>query len=242
MGPGGLAPGTDRRLRRQKLPDALAERLLQDIRDGVYRAGDILPSERELMNEFGVGRSTVREALAVLSRLGFISVRSGIRDRVQHPTADDLLSPISEIALFLVADPAGATRFHELRVLMEVGMARRAAELADEAFVDSLGEVLERNRNSLSDPKRFVETDYEFHAKISAVTDNPLFPAFVKAMSSWLLKERIVTVGEEGQREVSLGYHARIFEAIARHDVERAGEEMRLHLAQVQDVFRGRYK
>jgi DNA-binding FadR family transcriptional regulator len=236
----GNAATANRKLSRQKLPDILAAQILNDIRAGVYRDGDVFPSERELMDTFGVGRSTVREALATLSRLGFIAVRSGTRDRVQHPTADDLLAPVSDIALFLVANPVGAAHFHELRTLMEVGMARRAAELADDVFIEELAQALAHNRDALADPKLFVETDYAFHAKISAVTDNPLFPAFIKAMSTWLWKERNVTVAEEGQNEISLAFHTRIFEAIAQRDVERAGEEMRLHLAQVQEVFRRR--
>ncbi|KRE15882.1 hypothetical protein ASE63_16830 [Bosea sp. Root381] len=230
---------SNRRLVRQKLPESLAQQLLRDIRGGVYRDGDLFPSEHELMEVFGVGRSTVREALGTLTRLGFIDVRSGQRGRVQHPTAEHLLTSSNEIAQFLVADPLGAGQFHEFRQVMEVGMARRAAELVSASFVERLHEILERNRAAISDQPRFVETDFEFHQAISTVTDNPVFPAFIKAMSTWLYAQRTATAsfGAEEQCRISYEFHERIFHAIAAGDSDVAGREMSAHLSQVNDVF-----
>ena len=74
-------PHDARPLRRQKLSEALAERLLGWIEDGMLPPGADLPSERGLMLKLGVGRSTVREAVAQLERMGVVSVGQGARAR-----------------------------------------------------------------------------------------------------------------------------------------------------------------
>jgi GntR family transcriptional repressor for pyruvate dehydrogenase complex len=77
------ADGNPRReIQRRKLYEDVADMLLEDIRNGVYEVGQKLRSEHALMEEFGVGRPAVREALAKLARMGVIEIRPGMRARI----------------------------------------------------------------------------------------------------------------------------------------------------------------
>lgn len=74
---------TDRIVRR-KLSDEVLERLLRLISEGNLKAGDPMPSERELMARFGVGRPAIREAMQALSNIGLVSISHGERAKVQE--------------------------------------------------------------------------------------------------------------------------------------------------------------
>ena len=73
-------------IRRRKLYEDIAQHLEQRIRDQDVAPGDQLPSERDLMREFGVGRPAVREALFHLQKMGLVELRSGGRARATRPT------------------------------------------------------------------------------------------------------------------------------------------------------------
>ena len=78
-------------LRKHSLADTLAQRLQRRIAAGKFRTGERLPTESELMRMFGVGRSTVREAVRMLSDRGFLNVRQGAGSFVAAPAASDAL-------------------------------------------------------------------------------------------------------------------------------------------------------
>src|SRR6056297_2550753 len=115
------------KIERKTLSEQVAERLEQDIRDGHYQAGDQLPSEREMMEQFGVGRPAVREALFYLQKLGFVAINSGTRPRVIKPTFDAVVPRLSGVVHQLLEDPNGQTSLQDARVLFEVAVARDAA-------------------------------------------------------------------------------------------------------------------
>ena len=85
-------------IRRRKLYEEVAARIEAKIRAGGYEAGDSMPAEREIMERFGVGRSTVREALLSLEKMGLIAIRSGERARVTTPTPRVLIKELSGAA------------------------------------------------------------------------------------------------------------------------------------------------
>jgi len=81
-----------RPLARVKLSEMVEEELEQMIRRREFSEGEQLPSERELMTFFNVGRPSVREALAALKRKGLVQINNGERARVSRPSADTIIS------------------------------------------------------------------------------------------------------------------------------------------------------
>ena len=86
-----MKSGPQTPLRKHSLADTLAQRLQRRIAAGKFRTGERLPTESELMRMFGVGRSTVREAVRMLSDRGFLNVRQGAGTFVAAPAASDAL-------------------------------------------------------------------------------------------------------------------------------------------------------
>src|SRR5258708_39517110 len=85
-------------IRREKLSDLAAQRLEALIRDGTFPTGTMLPSERELMKVFHVGRTSIREALYALHRQGLIRLRTGERPQVTTPSPETHITALSGAA------------------------------------------------------------------------------------------------------------------------------------------------
>ena len=93
-------------IRRRKLSDDVQERVLALIRSKALRPGDVLPSERELMGSYGVGRPAVREAMQNLQRMGLVDIRHGERPRVAQPSMEAMVGNMAEFGAPR-ADPFG---------------------------------------------------------------------------------------------------------------------------------------
>src|SRR5277367_2188366 len=81
-------------IRRRRLYEDLVDRIQAAILDGRYGPGDHLPSERELMGAFQIGRTSVREALFALQRMGLVVITSGEKARVTLPDANALVEDL----------------------------------------------------------------------------------------------------------------------------------------------------
>lgn len=96
-----------RPLARKKLSEMVEEELEQMIRRREFGEGEQLPSERELMAFFNVGRPSVREALAALKRKGLVQINNGERARVSRPSADTIIGELSGMAKDFLSHLAG---------------------------------------------------------------------------------------------------------------------------------------
>lgn len=219
-------------IRRRKLYEDVAEHLDRMIQEGEYAPRDHLPSERELMRQFGVGRPAIREALFHLRKMGLVEIRSGERARVTQPTPQIVIDALAGTARHMLAAPGGVTNFQEARVFFEVGLARHAAEHASDEDLQNFEAALEANRESLGDLKRFERTDVAFHYVLAVIPQNPIFTAIHAALAEWLLEQRQTTLAP-GQDRIAYESHRRIFEAVAARDPDRSERSMRDHLQYV---------
>lgn len=230
-------PPLQRRLVRQRrLSEDVAEHLERMIRSGEMVEDGCLPSERELMRHFGVGRPSVREALMHLSRMGLLELRSGERARVTRPTPQVVIEQLAGPARHLMALPGGVQDFQDARLFFEVGLARHAAEHATAEDVERLRAALEANRQSLGDLHRFEQTDVDFHYVLAVIMRNRIFTAIHAALAEWLLEQRRTTLAD-GIDETAYAAHVAIFEAVAAHDADRAEQAMREHLTFVTNRY-----
>lgn len=217
----------------------MQDRLLAGIRSGAYPIGALLPSERELMAQFGVGRPAVREALQALERMGLLSIVHGEGARVQPLFADSVISQISETAVHLLASNSQLLEhLKEARLAFEVAMARTAAQRATEEDLLKLRVALDEHRESLGDPVRFLETDLALHQLIATVSGNPVYVAVSQAMLQWLNNFHQDLVRAPGAEEVTLAEHVRLFDCIARHDPDGAEQAVREHLSRANKMYR----
>jgi GntR family transcriptional repressor for pyruvate dehydrogenase complex len=233
-------PALNKPVRPQKLYEQVADRLEGQILDQTYAAGDLLPSERDLMREFGVGRPAIREALFHLRTMGLIELRSGERAMVTRPTAGVMVESLSGIARHMLAQPEGVKDLQGVRLFFEVGLARHAARHATGEDLRALESALEANRQAIGDLPRFERTDVDFHYVLAVIPRNPIFPAIHAAMVEWLVQQRHVTLTWQGRKDTAqqaYDAHRAIFDAIAARDADRAEQAMREHLANVANVY-----
>jgi GntR family transcriptional regulator, sialic acid-inducible nan operon repressor len=224
-------------IKRRKLYEDVATRIEDMIHEGRFVPGDRLPSEKDIMEELGVGRSTVREAMLSLRKMGLVTVRSGERARVTAPTANVLVNELSGAARLLLAQEGGIERFQEARTLFEVGLARLAAERATEEDIDNLRTTLEENRKTVGDHEAFMRSDVAFHYAIAAIPQNPIFTSMHNAVVEWLTEQRAISGRTPVAATAAYSAHERIFAAIASHDPAAAQTEMQRHLDEVARLY-----
>lgn len=224
----------------RKLFEEIVERIAGAIRAGEFSPGDLLPSERELMQTFGVGRSVVREALFALQRMGLVEVRSGTRARVTAPTPQRLIAELSGTVRVLLNGEGGIRNLQDARSFFEIGLARYAALHATAADLARVERALVANRLAIGKVKAFAETDVAFHYEIALIRRNPIFPAIHEAIVAWLREQRLTALNAPRQEEVftkAYEAHAAIFEGIAARDPDRAERAMEGHLAEVAEFY-----
>jgi DNA-binding FadR family transcriptional regulator len=216
---------------RRKLSDEVLDRLKAMISGGALRPGDAMPSERDLMQRFGVGRPAIREAMQALANMGLITISHGERARVCRPTARSIFHQVDAAAqIMLSTSPDSLAHLKQARRFFERGMVREAAALATDADVAALRATLDRQRHSLGDAAAFVAADMAFHTRIAAISGNPLFEAVSEAMLGWLREYHTDLLIWTGKEHHTLVEHARIIDCIAAHDAAGAEDALIGHL------------
>ncbi len=224
-------------LKRSRLFEQIAAVLEGRIRSRELEPGAELPSERELMREFTVGRTAVREALFHLQRMGLVELRPGAKARVVAPSPEAVLSSLAGSARYLLSEPEGIRHFQNARQLFETALARDAARLAGDDDIARLEKALHANRDCVNDIARFEETDVGFHYAIATIPRNPIYTSLHAAILEWLVDQRRVTLSYPGQNRLAYAAHADIFEAIAARAPDRAAAAMRHHLEQITGLY-----
>ena len=136
-------------IRRERLADQIAEKILHMIRNGDLKPGDKLPSEPELMKKFSVGRSSIREAIGALSLIGLITVRPGQGTHVATPSGSN---PSKPIGLMLAVGPDKVREFVETRIELEKIIARMTAERATDEEIDEIKRHHQKLKPPLTPP------------------------------------------------------------------------------------------
>jgi DNA-binding FadR family transcriptional regulator len=236
--PSPIAAPAPEPIRRRKLGDEVLERLLQRIRSGEWVAGTLLPSERDLMSSYAVGRPAIREALQTLERMGLIAIAHGERARVLVLTADGILRQVGEAARHILeTSPGTLEHLKQARLMFEVSIVRIAAGCASDKHIEDLRLALEAHREAVRDQHKFLERDLEFHRTIASMTSNPIFVAVSQSMFEWMERFHVDQVRAPGAERLTIAEHTRIFKAIAARDPEAAALAMTRHLTRANKLY-----
>lgn len=225
-------------IKRRKLSQDVASKIEELILDRTYAPGESLPSERELMRTFEVGRPSIREALFSLQKMGLVVVSNGERARVTSPTPQALITELSGAARTFLTTPDGMRHFQEARTQFEVIIAQLAARRSAVAGTAALARALAENAAALGDMPRFERTDVAFHYELAAMTGNPIFTALHNAIVEWLTAQRTVALRVDGTDALALKAHQRIFDNVAAGNAEGAGRAMTEHLEEINALYR----
>lgn len=226
-------------VRPRKLADEVQERLLELIQGGGLAPGDVMPSERELMQSLKVGRPAIREAMQGLHRMGLLDIRHGGRARVSEPSIGRMVESLGTTVRHVLAhSPASLEHLKEARAIFEMEMARIAARKRSSSDVARLTRILERQATAQLDPRLFQEIDGEFHREIAAISGNPILLAVSESIFRWLSDFHVDLVRFPGLERLTLSEHQVVLEAIAAKNATLAANAVRDHLLRANELYR----
>jgi GntR family transcriptional repressor for pyruvate dehydrogenase complex len=214
---------------------SVVNRVLDLIRTGMLRAGDRLPSERNLIEILDISRPSLREALRALSILGVVDTRHGGGAYVTNLEARTLLAPLD---FFLALSEANLSDSFDSRRLVELEIVRKAAERATPEDIDELNGMLLAHEKVLSDPVAFRMLDSRFHARLSATAGNMVLERIAYGLYNMGLDVRRRATQDLSLIRRSLGEHTTIVRSIEAHDPSKAVAAMSLHLDHIESSTR----
>jgi GntR family transcriptional regulator, transcriptional repressor for pyruvate dehydrogenase complex len=208
------------------------ERLGTAIRLGILTPGTRLPPERDLADQLGISRSTLRQAITTLVQSGHLTSvrgRGGGTFVVQEP-------PLAE-------RPAGPLRedWREvwgLRVAIEVGAAALAAERIGPDALDRMRDGVERMA-AATEFEEYRRADVRFHIALAEGTEVPRVVALMTEVQSEVT-ELIAHIAHPAQVLThSNAEHSRLIDALEAHDVRRSVQILRRHLEETEHILAG---
>lgn len=223
---------------RSKLSQSVSRQLEDAIRSGQLRDGEELPSERDLMKAFGVGRPAIRDALLVLETEGLVVIQHGKRARVAQ-SSDAGIVRRAELSLThaYAENDRLIDDIKEARLALEVAMVRKAASVATQADRERLLQALERNRLAIHSRDEFLATDIGFHKTIASITGNRIFEEASALILEWLARFRTDVVHVEGANLVSYDEHSAIAEGICSRNPNEAADAMTRHQLRTHAIY-----
>lgn len=194
-----------RKVRSPKLAHLIAEQLRADIATGRIGAGDTLPPEAELLDQFGISRPTLREALRVLEAETLIQLGRGSRTgaRVLGPSVEAIAQ---RSALYLAVAGTTMGELHEVRLLLEPPIAALLARRPNRGFVQVLQECVERQAAALQVPDygAVLATINEYHDLLIGLSENKalnLLAGILHEISSRLHPHILLVADRRDQRQ-----------------------------------------
>lgn len=224
-------------IRRNKVYEEVARQLEQFIADRM-KPGDMLPSERELAEKFGVSRSSIRDAIRRLELVGMVEPRQGSGTIVREVSADTLVNPLTSV---LVQKREFVVELLDVRKMLEPPLAARAATHASASDIIELEEILRRQDEKVRRGDPGIEEDNEFHYTIAMASQNTVVLKVLDVLMDLLRETRERSLQVEGRPQKSMAGHRRIFSAIKRHDALAAELAMRRHIEEVSEIVLNKF-
>jgi DNA-binding FadR family transcriptional regulator len=224
----------------QRLYQKVADQIARLIREGHWGVAERLPSERELAQQLGVSRPTVREAMIALELLGLVEVRTGAGIYVSASQSDP------SFTLREIEDP-GPSPFDLVaaRRVIEGETAAIAAREMTPEMVQGLYGAIEKMEADIDKQVQLISSredgDRLFHSRIAAATNNSVLQSIVEQLWEGMRRPIFKAICQrvrmpENARQAAGEHHA-IYERIAAGDSDGARAAMHVHLDQVERVL-----
>jgi len=216
-----------------KTSQVLAAELRRQILGMALPTGAPLPTERDLVTQTGLSRSSVREALRILEAENLVQTRPGrFGGTATNRPNDDSLG--RSISLFVHGRGISLASLLQTREAIEPSLAALAAQNRSEAEMALLNEATHRVEDAFDDAPLFLRENVNWHIAIASASHNELLRAFLTASSNLIYKATAIdNFSTEDVRRQVIQAHRRILEAIAMKDADAARRRMARHLAAV---------
>jgi Transcriptional regulators len=207
----------------------IAQRIINDAIKQGLRPGDLLPAERSMLETYGTGRGTLREALRLLEFQGVISLKPGPKGGpvLQMPDATHLSSTV---ILLMQLKEAPFRSIVEVRSAMEPMISKLAAERISDEALDELGDTIHLMADNMGDQDTFLEANKRFHDIIAWSSGNPLFGYLVDSLLGIMDGTVIGIDYPQIRRKAILKAHDGIYKALTARDTKQSEERMQEHI------------
>lgn len=204
-------------IERKKLGDQVIHQLQEKISLGELKPGEKIPTETELMTLFGVGRSTVREAVRVLAKAGLLEVRQGDGTYVLDRTNN--LEPLEHRLR-----RASILEVYEVRRALELEIAKLAARRRSEEDLLAMRESLAKRREArrVNDKRSYVDADLFFHLAIAAASKNSVLTDLYFSFSNTVRDALDKLISDQELHKNQISIHEQLLAAIERQDEQAA--------------------
>lgn len=219
---------------RRTIAQSIVEQVKELIARGKLAPGHRLPSERELCEQLGVGRSAVREATSAMLAMGIIEIRPGDGAYVRADFPQSVLKSIDWSSLILNQQ---SSDLFEARLAIEVSAASLAARRATPEQRQYLRQLVERMA-AAKDLEDFVALDLEFHLVLAQASQNAIFDDMVAGIQHLMRSSMLRVLEADEMRRLALEQHRSLCDAIDRAASAEAEEIMRAHLKKDLASFR----
>lgn len=214
-----------------KVAEALAQEIVHEIVSRKLPPGTLLSSEAQMLEDYGVGRGSLREALRILEIHGLITMKPGRNGGpmvIQVGTRD--YGRMSSLFFHL-----GGVTFRQLveaRLVLEPMMARLAAERRSQELV---GHVADPATMPVEDDHAYYDATNNFHKTVAAMSGNPILNLFSASLEEIFRDQVSNLLSPRDQRQHVLDVHAAIADAIAAGNADEAERLMHEHMQEYAD-------
>jgi GntR family transcriptional repressor for pyruvate dehydrogenase complex len=211
-------------------PERVVKQFLKNLETGVMKPGQKLPTQDQLAGQFGVSRSSVREAMNALSMMGYLEITQGKGSFIKKELPRN---GGSEGYLDDFFKRANLFHLMKIREVLECYAVEKASSVASEENIELLKEALEKLENSRNDLSNFFLADRDFHVAIGAAANLPEIGELVYAIHQAGNKKLPVIFTASKKEKIAKGIDTakRILHYIIKGDGKQAARCMRNHLS-----------
>ena len=222
------------RVKTERVYTEVVRQILALVESGQVSSGDRLPSERDLAQELGASRSSIREAMTALEVLGVVQIRKGVGIFIGAAPPGPLLEEVSAMTTH-----QGPLEILEARLLLEPGVARLAALRRNPDDLHAMQASIDQMQAEIEAGLDGWEPDWGFHQAVVQAAQNPLVQAVYDLLGERMQNPlwRLMRTHNFEYREHASRYlqgHRAIFEAIDKRQPEVAFQEMLAHIESIQ--------
>lgn len=218
-------------LKKESVVQSVINRLTDAMRAKELKPGDKIPPEPELAESLGVARSSVREAIKILTYLGVLESKRSEGTFVCNGYKESMIDPM---VYGIILNQDSFENLMELREMTEAGMMRLAIDHHDEEELIELEEILNEMKTAIEDPDdpvdAFFESDNRFHDKIAEMGKNPMADKINRVVRSLTYALRLQTVSTmitTGREDELIETHRQLLEAIRKKDKHSLSSKVR---------------
>lgn len=212
-----------------KLSDQISDFLISEIESGTLKAGELLPSEAELSEQFNVSRTVIREALGRLKYDGLLESSQGSRSKVAADGSKRVFRMNQ-----LEANNLGEIGFlYEFRAILESEAAALAAKRRTDEDLDEMEKLIAVLNRASEEHHDGTNENVNFHKRVTDASKNPYLYDFMEFL--WSKIHDLVQADRDSSKQIGLPpevqkEHIAIFEAISRKEPEEARKAVKTHI------------